>query len=156
MVTVKGMKMGEWISHATKLAAVGSVLFFALELHQNSLQLEAQSRYAQFEIQSYDTNRVVYAGEDLATILLKARNDEPLSEFESFVLQRYNGQLLRNWEFEFMEHERGLLDSNLSVDRWAENLSRNPHLLRVWNSRAAVWQPPFKRALDDAIARVSQ
>jgi hypothetical protein len=98
----------------------------------------------------------VYAGEDLATILLKARNDEPLSEFESFVLQRYNGQLLRNWEFEFMEHERGLLDSNLSVDRWAENLSRNPHLLRVWNSRAAIWQPPFKRALDDAIARVSQ
>ena len=64
--------MGEWISHATKLAAVGSVLFFALELHQNSLQLEAQSRFAQFEIQSYDTNRVVYAGQDLATILLKA------------------------------------------------------------------------------------
>ena len=123
--------MGEWISHATKLAAVGSVLFFALELHQNSLQLEAQSRYAQFEIQSYDTNRVVYAGEDLASILFKARNDEPLSEFESFVLGRYNGQLLRNWEFEFMEHRRGLLDSNLSVDRWAETLTRNPHLLRA-------------------------
>ena len=156
MVAVKGMKMGEWISHATKLAAVGSVLFFALELHQNSLQLEAQSRYAQFEIQSYDTNRVVYAGEDLASILFKARNDETLSEFESFVLGRYNGQLLRNWEFEFMEHRRGLLDSNLSVDRWAETLTRNPHLLRVWNSRAAIWQSPFKSALDDAIERVSQ
>ena len=148
--------MGEWISHATKLAAVGSVLFFALELHQNSLQLEAQSRYAQFEIQSYDVNRVLYAGEDLASILFKARNDEPLSEFESFVLDRYYVQLLRNWEFEFMEHRRGLLDSNLSVDRWAETLTRNPHLLRVWNSRAAIWQSPFKSALDDAIVRVSQ
>ena len=148
--------MVEWISHATKLAAVGSVLFFALELHQNSLQLEAQSRYAQFEIQSYDINRVVYAGEDLASILFKARNDEPLSEFESFVLGRYYVQVLRNWEFEFMEHRRGLLDSNLSVDRWAETLTRNPHLLRVWNSRAAIWQSPFKSALDDAIKRVSQ
>ena len=53
--------MDQWISNITKFAAVGSVLFFALELHQNSLQLEAQSRYAQFEIQSYDTNRVLYA-----------------------------------------------------------------------------------------------
>ena len=120
------------------------------------MQLEAQSRYAQFGIQSYDINRVVYAGEDLASILFKARNDEPLSEFESFVLGRYYVQVLRNWEFEFMEHRRGLLDSNLSVDRWAETLTRNPHLLRVWNSRAAIWQSPFKSALDDAIERVSQ
>jgi len=38
--------MKEWISHVTKLGAIGSVLFFALELHQNSLQIEAQSRDA--------------------------------------------------------------------------------------------------------------
>ena len=100
--------MKKWISHVTKLGAIGSILFFALELHQNSLQLEAQSRYAQlFEIQSYDTNRVIYAEEDLASILFKARNDEPLSEIESFILQRYLGQLIRNWEFEFMEHRKG-------------------------------------------------
>ena len=61
--------MDRWISNITRFAAVGSVLFFALELHQNSLQLEAQSRYSQFEIQSYDTNRVVYAEEGLAAIL---------------------------------------------------------------------------------------
>ena len=148
--------MKEWISHVTKLGAIGSVLFFALELHQNSLQLEAQSRYAQFEIQSYNTNRVVYAEEDLASILLKARNDEPLSEIESFILQRYLGQLIRNWEFEFMEHRRGLLDSNLSADRWVENFIGNPHLLEVWNSSAAIWQSPFKNALDDALARINQ
>ena len=148
--------MDRWISNITRFAAVGSVLFFALELHQNSLQLEAQSRYSQFEIQSYDTNRVVYAEEGLAAILFKARNEEPLSEFESFILQRYNGQLLRNWEFEFMEYQRGLLDSNLSVDRWAANLVRSPHLLQVWKSRAAIWQLPFKKALDDALSKINQ
>ena len=88
--------------------------------------------------------------------MFKARNEEPLSEFESFILQRYNGQLLRNWEFEFMEYQRGLLDSNLSVDRWAANLVRSPHLLQVWNSRAAIWQLPFKKALDDALSKINQ
>ena len=54
-----------------------------------------------------------------------------------------------------MEHQRGLLDSNLSADRWARNLIRNPHLLEVWNSRAAVWQSPFKNVLDDALAKIN-
>ena len=148
--------MDQWISNITKFAAVGSVLFFALELHQNSLKLEAQSRYAQFKIQSYDTDRFVYAEEGLAAILFKARNGEPLLKFESFILQRYNGQLLINWEFESTEYQRGLLDSNLSVDRWAANLVRSPHLLQVWNSRAPIWQLPFKKALDDALSKINQ
>ena len=80
---------------------MGSILFFALELHQNSQQLEAQSRYAQFEIQSYDTNRVVYENPDLASILLKERSQKSLSELESFILR--DTQMIRNWEFEFME-----------------------------------------------------
>jgi hypothetical protein len=68
-----------------KTRSCGSILFFALELHQNSQQLEAQSRYAQFEIQSYDTNRVVYENPDLASILLKERSQKSLSELESFI-----------------------------------------------------------------------
>ena len=46
------MKFGswdKWTSTVTKFGAVGSILFLALELHQNSQQLEAQSRYTQFE-----------------------------------------------------------------------------------------------------------
>ena len=106
----------KWISAITKLGAVGSILFFALELQQNNKQLEAQARYTQFEIQSYDANRVVYNNVDLASILLKDINQKPLSELENFILRKYNTQLIRNWEFEFMEKHRGLLDSNLSAD----------------------------------------
>jgi hypothetical protein len=38
----------KWISAIAKLGAVGSILFFAIELQQNNKQLEAQARYAQF------------------------------------------------------------------------------------------------------------
>jgi hypothetical protein len=141
----------KWISAITKLGAVGSILFFALELQQNNKQLEAQARYTQFEIQSYDANRVVYNNVDLASILLKDINQKPLSELENLILRRYNTQLIRNWEFEFMEKHRGLLDSNLSADRWAKNLINNPNRLSVWNSTSAIWQDPFRLALNTAI-----
>ena len=148
------MKFGswdKWTSTVTKFGAVGSILFFALELHQNSQQLEAQSRYAQFEIQSYDTNRVFYENADLASILLKERSQKSLSELESFILQRHNVQMIRNWEFEFMESKRGILDSNFSIDRWANNLNNNPARLEAWTSLSPIWQDSFKFALNDAL-----
>jgi len=50
-----------------------------------------------------------------------------------------------------MEKHRGLLDSNLSADRWAKNLINNPNRLSVWNSTSAIWQDPFRLALNTAI-----
>jgi hypothetical protein len=134
-----------------KTRSCGSILFFALELHQNSQQLEAQSRYAQFEIQSYDTNRVFYENADLASILLKERSQKSLSELESFILRRHNVQMIRNWEFEFTESQRGILDSNFSIDRWANNLNNNPARLEAWTSLSPIWQDSFKFALNDAL-----
>ena len=145
----------KWISAIAKLGAVGSILFFAIELQQNNKQLEAQARYAQFEIQSYDANRVVFNNTDLAAILLKDRNQKPLSELENFILRRYNTQFIRNWEFEFMEKQRGLLDSNLSTARWAQNLMRNPSRLDVWHATSAIWQDPFRLALNTALENES-
>jgi len=145
----------KWISAITKLGAVGSILFFAIELQQNNKQLEAQARYTQFEIQSYDANRVVFNNTDLAGILLKDRNQKPLSELENFILRRYNTQFIRNWEFEFMEKQRGLLDSNLSTARWAQNLMRNPSRLDVWHATSAIWQDPFRLALNTALENES-
>jgi|TARA_B110000908_G_C10143257_1_gene397805 hypothetical protein len=152
---MKFENLNKWTSAITKIGAVGSILFFALELHQNSQQLEAQSRYAQFEIQSYDTNRVVYENADLASILLKERNQKSLSELESFILRRYNVQMIRNWEFEFMERQRGILDSNLNVDRWANNLNNNPERLEAWTSLSPIWQDSFKFALNDALTNAA-
>ena len=94
---------------------------------------------------------MVYNNVDLASILLKDINQKPLSELENFILRKYNTQLIRNWEFEFMEKHRGLLDSNLSADRWAKNLINNPNRLSVWNSTSAIWQDPFRLALNTAI-----
>ena len=146
------MKFGSLVSAATKFGAVCGVLFFAIELQQNRRQLESQARYTQFEIQSYDTNRVIYENADVASILLKDRNQKSLSELEIFILQKYNIQHIRNWEFEFMENQRGLLDSNFSLDRWASNLINNPSRLDVWESASAIWQDSFKLALSNALA----
>jgi hypothetical protein len=152
------MKFGswdKWTSAVTKFGALSGLLFFALELHQNSQQLEAQARYAQFEIQSYDTNRVFYENADLASILLKERSQQSLSELESFILRRHNVQMIRNWEFEFMESQRGILDSNFSINRWANNLNNNPARLETWTSLSPIWQDSFKFALNDALTNVA-
>lgn len=152
------MKFGswdKWTSAVTKFGALSGLLFFALELHQNSQQLEAQDRYAQFEIQSYDTNRVFYENADLASILLKERSQQSLSELESFILRRHNVQMIRNWEFEFMESQRGILDSNFSINRWANNLNNNPARLETWTSLGPIWQDSFKFALNDALTNVA-
>ena len=149
-------KWDKWISIATNFGVIGGILFLAIELQQNNNQLAAQARYAQFEMQSYDFNRVIFENADLASILVKARNQQALSEEEALVLNRFNLQTIRDFEFEFMESQRGLIDSSqISLDRWAGIFSSNPNLLNVWETRSAIWQDEFRFALNEALARNS-
>lgn len=85
-------------------------MFLAIELQQNRRLLETESRYTQIEIQSHDSNRVFYENVGLAEIVTKDNNNEAISESESFILLRHYRQQIRNWEFEFMESLRGLID----------------------------------------------
>ena len=134
------MTWTNWISIATKIGAVGSILFLAAELQQNRRLLEAQSRYTQFEIQSHDMNRVFYENVDLAEIVTKDNNNETISNSESFILLKYYRQQIRNWEFEFMESRRGLIDSNqFSTDRWESRIENSPRLHIAWEGLSEVW-----------------
>jgi len=149
-------KWDKWISIVTNLGVIGGILFLAIELQQNSNQLAAQARYTQFEMQSYDFNRAIFENADLANILIKAENQQSLSEVEALVLNRYNLQIIRNLEFEFMESRRGLIDPNqISLDRWARMFNGSPGLLDVWEMRSAIWQDEFRAALNDALSRNS-
>ena len=148
------MTWTNWISIATKIGAVGSILFLAAELQQNRRLLEAQSRYTQFEIQSHDMNRVFYENVDLAEIVTKDNNNETISNSESFILLKYYRQQIRNWEFEFMESRRGLIDSNqFSTDRWASRIENSPRLHIACEGLSEVWLPEFKSAVTEALAK---
>lgn len=143
-----------WISIATKIGAVGSILFLAAELQQNRRLLEAESRYTQFEIQSHDSNRVFYENVGLAEIVTKDNNNEAISESESFILLKYYRQQIRNWEFEFMESRRGLIDSNqFSTDRWARRIANTPRLRMALEGLSEVWLPEFKSAVLKALVK---
>ena len=63
--------------------------------------------------------------------------------------------MIRNWEFEFMKDQRGILDSNLSVDRWANNLNNNPARLETWTSLSPIWQDSFKFALNGGLTNAT-
>jgi hypothetical protein len=63
--------------------------------------------------------------------------------------------MIRNWEFEFMKDQRGILDSNLSVDRWANNLNNNPARLETWTSLSPICQDSFKFALNGGLTNAT-
>ena len=83
-------KWEKWVSIATNVGVLVGIVLLVIELQQNNDQLAAQARYAQFENQSYDFNRVIFENADLATIVTKSENQEPLSEVEERVLNSRN------------------------------------------------------------------
>ena len=95
-----------------------------------------------------------YENVGLAEIVTKDNNNEAISESESFILLKYYRQQIRNWEFEFMESRRGLIDSNqFSTDRWARRIANTPRLRMALEGLSEVWLPEFKSAVLKALVK---
>ena len=118
---MKKRNLTEWaaISDILETAAVvASLIFVAYSVNRNTLVMQAASDTFVYQIQDERVRDIANSSE-LASIELKVRNNEEVSEVDKHRMVSQHLRELNMWELAYVQYNQGLY----SPSRW-----------RVWNS----------------------
>jgi hypothetical protein len=148
---LKKLQFAQTIGLLANIGVIAGIIFLAVELRQNNELLAAQARVARFELRSTDATRAQYNNPELAETLRKNNNNEPLSPTEEAVVDRYQRQMLLNWQFVYVEYLNGLLDREEVLEgSWRETLRTTPRLREHWErSKSRTFRPEFVQFIDE-------
>jgi hypothetical protein len=91
----------------------------------------------------------------LASILLRGDDPEPLSAVEELQLERWNYAVLRQWETAQYLHSIGALDDALWLAYRQEIRKiflRGARMREYWSANSASFTPAFRREIDDLVS----
>ena len=88
-------------------------------------------------------------------LVVKIQKDEPLSDEEIYIADRYYEQTLLNWQFIYVEYERGLLEpEDIVVSGWRDYFYNFGALPEYWEQNKNIdFRPDFVTWLDETIVR---
>jgi len=108
---MKKIDLGQAISILANVGVIAGIVFLGIELQQNNALLEAESRFARSEraigLLNLPSNR------DLAAVLAKLIDGDDLDSTDQVQLRSYATVVLRNFEANFDEVQRGNLDGEI-------------------------------------------
>ncbi len=111
-------KLNKWLTLTANFAVVAGIVFFAFELRQNNELLEAKIRTIRHNVRAADY-LLPLQHRQYANTLIKKRRGEPLSEYESLILNRAITTTLYNYQYVFTEYNLGrIADSSLPISQW--------------------------------------
>ena len=151
---MKKLDLGQIVTLLANLGVIAGIVFLAIELQQNNDLLSSQARAYRHELRSTDANRAIYNNPELAETMRKARNNEPLSETEMYVRERYERQHTQNWQFAYVEYQNGALDiEELPVIGWCQTLRNFPGLFDRWERgrEDSFLLPDFVEFMDENV-----
>jgi hypothetical protein len=150
---LKKLDLAQTVGLLANLGVIAGIVFLAIELRQNNELLAAQARVARFEMRATDATRAQYENPELAETLRKNRNNEPLSPTEEVIVDRYQRQVLLNWQFVYIEYVNGLLDREEILDSaWRETFNNTPGFRQHWSrSKDSSFRPDFVQFLEENI-----
>ena len=115
---MKKIELGQSISILANLGVIAGIVFLAVELQQNNEFLAAQSRATRVALRQADRSLVI-SNPELAHTLLKHRKEEPLTEYESLLLEEYMSFVLVNFQNVYREMREGfIVESTVPVTGW--------------------------------------
>ena len=131
---MKKLDFGQTVHLIANVGVIGGILLLAFELHQNNLFLDAQARLTRHELRSNDSLRVYIENPEVAELVIKARNSEPLTEVEKWRLSRIHRQYFLDWQFIFREYVEGALPrEEVAVAAWHSTFDNWPGMAEYWN-----------------------
>jgi len=135
---MKKIDLGQMLNTLANVGVIAGIVFLAFELRQNNDLLTAQARVARHELRSNDANRVVLQNLDLASVLVKARDGESLTPSESLAVEKYLDQFILDWQFVYVEYQRGLLGAEeIPIQGWRDTLVEYPTMREIWKDRSS-------------------
>ena len=145
-----------WTETAEILGAIGviaSLMFVAFEIQQNNALLAAEARATRHENRSQNSNRQFLENPGLVELIVKANNGTPLTQEEQFTIGRYFNQILLDFQFVFVEYERGQFDErDLDVAAMSAYFHGNTGMLQYWSERKGVeFRPDFVQWMEENV-----
>ena len=146
--------VGQLVGILANLGVIAGIVFLAIQLQQNNELLQAEARATRLGIRLDDYLAPVN-DKDLATAILNRRAGEELSDYDSFLLGRYNLSVFLGIQNTFLEAQRGLIDlDSFPVEAWRSQFEGTsslesaywPPLRDLWEAnREAVFSPEFSQ-----------
>lgn len=143
-----------WVSIATNIAVVAGLILLAVEIDQNSEMLRItsarESTASIIEIQAHQMDS------DVAKVLLKAYDDEPLSNLEVVIVEGYLNPQLLVLQDDYADYLRGLY----AEPRWQSRSAFVRALLQPqatrdwWITFKSTFSSEFQQYIDAEIANL--
>ncbi len=152
---MKKIDLGQTITILANVGVIAGIIFLGYELQQNNELLTAQARVARHDLRSTDSTRVFFENPDMAKLFVKIEKNEPLSDDETYIAERFSEQTLLNWQFIYVEFQRGLLEEeDIQVAGWRAYFYGFTPLPVFWEQHKNIdYRPDFVRWFDETIAR---
>ena len=147
---MKKNDLGQTITILANLGVIAGIVFLGYEIQQNNRLLGAQAR-SDMRASRIAYNELLMVPE-ITSVIVKATNNEELSEEESFRLERLRRSLFTRWEAEYREFEEGMYGIDaLPVQGYREAFRYMPGLLEAWQSNKRLRDPEFVQWMDETV-----
>ena len=148
------------------IAVVATLIYLAMQIRQNTRQIEFDVRTSEVTAYQEMTRRIVDVRHALmtdqflsATLNKVARDDEELNSEERRSYSTYLLSMLSNADAAFFQYERGLLSReriNSLVHPLLRHFRHHPRASRVWGGVKHEFVEPFQVFLDDKLSGAAQ
>lgn len=146
---MKKIDINQAVGILANVGVIAGIIFLAIELQQNNELMEAEARFNRLSI-SKEAYNIQSTNGELAAIIVKANNNELLSDVDTF---RFDASMMRffiNMEWIFREMEVDSPERKYAEQQLRQALS---HGLRrqIFLNRSDSFDPNFVRWIEDNI-----
>ena len=147
---MKKLDLSQTVTILANVGVIAGILFLGYELQQNNQFLAAQAR-SNMTSHRISFNAMLLVPE-IASVIVKAQNDEALSAVESFLLERVKTGLFVRWEAEYREYKEGMYgEEELPVMGYRRVFAFIPGLLDGWQRNKAIRDPDFVEFIEENV-----
>jgi len=137
---------------AANIGVIAGIIFLAIEIQQNSLSTQAQTRTELTVIANQMIDFI--SRPDFVIARNKLRNEEELSEYEVALISGQVMMQLRTGENVFYQHRIGTFNSDefQGYENFYREYLESPEVKVIWNDRKHIFFPDFQREIDDLVS----
>jgi len=150
--TTKKIDLGQTIQILANLGVIAGIVFLGIELQQNNALLSAQARAGRTELAKDGANRFL-ANPELVSIMVRRRNNEPLTDEDAQKVNPIMRALLVNMQHIYTEYREGLIPvEDVPIELWRTHYRTNfPDLPKCWADIKPNYRSTFVKFFDESI-----
>ena len=148
---MKKLDFGQMASVLANVGVIAGIVFLAFELRQNNELLEAETSFAQINVE-LERRALLIQNPELIELIMKARAGDALTDNERIRLELVTNNILDGYRWQFREYQAGRLpDGYLDLRIWHDVWEFQPRLIELFQEDRPRLDPEFVRFVEENI-----